>query len=334
MMRKVIFPAFLLLTATACGPPQSILHPEGPAAGNLSVIGWATFILLGVIAFVMWLLIGWAAVRRRGTLQEHEPYDEGGGQRWIFIGGLAIPFVVLCGLFVFAMERMSDFPISDHSVNPEIRIVGHQFWWEVQYLDGPVDEHFTTANEIHIPVGKPVDLLLESADVIHSFWVPSLHGKMQLIPGQPNYLRIEASRPGEFPGQCAEYCGEQHAHMRILVVAQTPEEYALWRQNQLKPAVVPQDADAAYGQQVFDDGPCALCHTVRGTPANGKVAPDLTHLASRKYIGANSFLNDKADLGGWITHAQTLKPGCEMPNLTFFDGRDLRALIDYLEVLK
>jgi cytochrome c oxidase subunit II len=333
-MRKTILPALLLLMTTACGPPQSMFHPRGAAANNISTIGWAVFITLGVIAFVMWVLLAWASIRRRGSLLEHEPYDKGGGQNWVFIGGLAIPFVVLCGLFVFGLERLTDFPVNDGDINPQIRIVGHQFWWEVQYLDGPVDQHFTTANEIHIPVGKPVDLLLESADVIHSFWVPSLHGKMQLIPGQPNYLRIEADQPGEFPGQCAQYCGEQHAHMRILVVAQTPEQYALWRQNELKPAVEPQDAEAKHGQQVFDDGPCALCHTVRGTPAGGKVAPDLTHLAGRKYIGANSFLNDTADLGGWITHAQSMKPGCEMPNLTFFDGRDLRALIAYLQELK
>jgi cytochrome c oxidase subunit 2 len=157
---------------------------------------------------------------------------------------------------------------------------------------------------------------------------------MQLIPGRKNYLRIQASQARDFPGQCTQFCGEQHAHMRLLVVAQAPEEYALWRQNQLKPAAEPQDADAMHGRDVFNNGPCALCHTVRGTPANGKVAPDLTHIASRKFIGANSFPNDKADMGAWITHAQSLKPGCQMPNLTFFDGRDLRALVDYVAELK
>lgn len=333
-MRKAFFATLLLMTATSCGPPQSILHPEGPAAHNLSTIGWAVFTLLGAIAFVMWVLLLWTVLRRRGTLEEHEPYDEGGGQRWIFVGGLLIPLFVLCGLFVFALERTTDFPLMHGKVNPQIQIIGHQFWWEVHYLDGPVSEHFVTANEIHIPVGKPVDLLLESADVIHSFWVPSLHGKMQLIPGRRNYLRIQASQPGEFPGQCTQYCGEQHAHMRLLVVAQTPADYALWRQNQLKPAAEPQDQEAMHGRDVFNDGPCALCHTVRGTLANGKVAPDLTHIASRKYIGANSFINNKGDMAGWVTHAQSMKPGCMMPNLTFFDGRDFRALVDYVEELK
>ena len=198
-MHKSLLAALLLMTLTSCGPPQSILHPGGPAAHNLSTIGWVVFILLGGIGFVMWLLLLWTAVRRRGTLQEHQPYDEGGGQRWIFVGGLLIPLFVLCGIFVFAMERMTDFPLNHADVNPQIQIIGHQFWWEVHYLDGPVNEHFVTANEIHIPVGKPVDLLLESADVIHSFWVPGLHGKMQLIPGRQNYLRIQASEARDIP---------------------------------------------------------------------------------------------------------------------------------------
>ena len=333
-MRKAFVTALLLMTATSCGPPQSILHPGGPAARNLSTIGWVVFILLGAIALIMWLLLLWTVLRRRGSLEEHEPYNQGGGQRWIFVGGLAIPLVVLCGLFVFTLERMADFPLMAGNMHPEIQIIGHQFWWEVHYLDGPVNEHFITANEIHIPAGRPVDLLLESADVIHSFWVPGLHGKMQLIPGRQNYLRIEASHPGEFPGQCTQFCGAQHAHMRLLVVAQTPAEYALWRRNQLNPAAEPQDAEAVHGRDVFNNGPCALCHTVRGTLANGKVAPDLTHIASRKYIGANSFINNKADMGGWIANAQALKPGCQMPALTFFDGQDLRALTDYLTELK
>lgn len=333
-MRKASVAALLLMTATSCGPPQSILHPGGPAARNLSTIGWVVFILLGAIALLMWLLLLWTVLRRRGTLAEHEQYNEGGGQKWIFVGGLAIPLVVLCGLFTFTLERMTDFPLMAGNMHPEILIIGHQFWWEVHYLDGPVNEHFITANEIHIPVGKPVDLLLESADVIHSFWVPGLHGKMQLIPGRQNYLRIEASQPGEFPGQCTQFCGAQHAHMRLLVVAQAPAEYALWRRNQLNPAAEPQEAEAVRGREVFNNGPCALCHTVRGTLANGKVAPDLTHIASRKFIGANSFINNKADMGGWITNAQSLKPGCQMPALTFFDGQDLRALTDYLAELK
>lgn len=331
---KTISTISLLLLEAGCAPPQSILHPGGTAASKLSSMGWAVFIILGAIAFIMWVLLAWAAVRRRGTLQEHEPWDEGGGQRWIVVGGVLIPLFVLCGLFIYTVEGMTDFPVMDGRVRPQIEVIGHQFWWEIRYIGNGPDQTFVTANEIHIPTGKPVDLLLESHDVIHSFWVPGLHGKMQLIPGMRNYLRIEASEPRVFQGQCAQFCGAQHAHMRLLVIAQKPADYELWRQNQLKPAALPQTAEAMHGRDVFNDGPCALCHTVRGTVAQGKVAPDLTHLASRMTIAAASYPNDKADLGGWITHAQTMKPGCEMPNLAFFDGRDLRALIDYLQALK
>lgn len=333
-LRKMLLAISMLLLEAGCGPPQSILHPGGPAASRISSMGWVVFILLGAVAFIMWVLLAWASVRRPGTLAEHEPFDEGGGQRWILVGGILIPLFVLSGLFVYTVEGMTGFPVMHGAVNPQIEIIGHQFWWEIRYIGNGPQQTFTTANEIHIPTGKPVDLLLESQDVIHSLWVPGLHGKMQLIPGMKNYLRIEASQPRVFQGQCAEFCGEQHAHMRLLVVAQTPAEYELWRQGQLKPAAVPESAEAMQGRDVFNHGPCAMCHTVRGTVAQGKVAPDLTHLASRMTIAAGSYPNDKADLGGWITHAQSMKPGCEMPNLAFFDGRDLRALMAYLEGLK
>jgi cytochrome c oxidase subunit 2 len=332
---RSIITASLLLLATACTQPQSTLNPGGPAARNLSQIGWVTYLVFGITAFIMWVLLAWAVMRKRGTLAEHEPWHEGGGQKWVLIGGFAIPFVVLSGMFVFMLDRMSQFPVQDQQqINPEIVIIGHQWWWEVRYVGGPVYEHFTTANEIHIPVGKPIDIELETADVIHSFWVPAMHGKVDMIPGQPNYIRIEASHPGKFPGQCAEYCGEQHAHMRLLVVAQPPAEYEAWRQMQLSPGAIPQTAEALHGQEVFNDAACALCHTVRGTPAEGKVAPDLTHFGSRKMLGADSFVNNEANLEAWVVHAQSLKPGCLMPNLTEFNGTDVRALVAYLQQLK
>ena len=324
-----------LLFATACALPQSTLHPAGRASGILAQLGWIVYILLGAISIIMWILLAWACVRKKGSLDSHEPWHEGGGQPWILIGGFAIPFVVLCSLFVLAMERMSQFPVHDHhEVNPEIQIIGHQWWWEVHYLSGGPSEEFVTANEIHIPTGRPIDIVLETHDVIHSFWVPALHGKVDLIPGQPNYIRVEANQIGEFPGQCGEFCGMQHAHMRLLVVAQSPEGYEAWRQAQLKPAAVPQTQEALHGEDVFNNAACALCHTVRGTVAQGLVAPDLTHLASRKMIAANTYVNDTANLEAWIVHAQSLKPGVEMPNVTAFDGTDTRALVAYLQGLK
>ena len=334
-LRHLLSAIPLLLICSACAPPQSILHPGGPAAGNLAQIGWIVFILFGAVAVVMWILLVWVVVRRRGSLESHEPWNTGGGQRWVLIGGFAIPFVILCSVFVLALDRMSDFPVQDgEHVNPEIRVIGHQWWWQVEYIGSDPDKYVETANEIHIPVGKPVDIVLETRDVIHSFWVPAMHGKVDLIPGQPNYIRIEASHAGSFQGQCGEYCGEEHARMRLLVVAQAPEEYQLWLANQRKPAAFPQDTEAMHGQEIFENAACALCHTVRGTVAMGKVAPDLTHFASREGIAANSYRNNEANLEAWVTHAQSLKPGAQMPDLTAFNGTDLRALVAYLRGLK
>lgn len=336
-MRRVIFGLAGLAAAglVGCGTPQSILHPGGPAGGNLAQIGWIVFILFSIIGLIMWFLLGWAVMRKRGSLAEHAPWNEGGGQPWILIGGFAIPFVILSAVFALAMERMTDFPIHDGShVKADIEVIGHQWWWEVRYISGEPSTQFTTANEIHIPVGRPVDIALQTRDVIHSFWVPALHGKVNLIPEQVNYIRIQADHPGTYQGECAVYCGEQHARMRLLVVADTPDEYEAWRNAQLKPAAEPQTAEAMHGRDVFNGAACALCHTVHGTVAQGQVAPDLTHIASRQYIAANSYKNNEANLEAWATHAQSLKPGAQMPNLTEFTGADLRALVAYLRGLK
>lgn len=330
-----IFAVALLLGCSGCGFPESTLRPGGPAAGNIAQIGWIVYILLGALAAIMWLLLLWASIRRPGSLKTHEPWNEGGGQDWVLIGGFAIPFVVLCGLFVFSVDRTRDFPL--HGATdpaPEINVIGHQWWWEVQYLRGEPSTRFVTANEIHIPVGRPIEIKLETQDVIHSFWVPALHGKMEMIPGQPNFIRIQADHPGNFEGQCSEYCGEEHARMRLLVVAQSDRDYEAWRNQQLQPASEPQGEEAIHGRDVFDYTACALCHTVRGTAARGRVAPDLTHLASRQFIAANSYRNNKANLAAWATHAQSLKPGAAMPDLTEYNGEDLRALTAYLLQLK
>jgi len=324
----------LLLGFVACQTPQSTMAPAGPASGRINPLQWVVLILFCVIAFIMWVLLAWVATRRRGTLDFHEPWDVGGGQSWVLIGGFTIPFIVLFFLFVFGLENMAGFPVHDGMVKPEIRVVGHQWWWEIDYIGGRADQQFITANEIHIPVGRPVDIELATRDVIHSFWVPKLHGKVDLIPGQSNYIRIEADQPGIYHGECAEYCGQQHAHMMLLVVADNPDEYAAWIDQQLKPATQPTTAEALHGRDVFMSGACILCHTIRGTEAHGAVAPDLTHLASRAGIAAESYDNNIANLEAWVTHAQSLKPGSEMPDLTEFTGTDLRALVTYLRELQ
>ncbi|MEO8727256.1 MAG: cytochrome c oxidase subunit II [Acidobacteriaceae bacterium] len=339
MKIRVLLPSVCtLLLLSGCDRKQAFLYSAGPAADKLASVSWFALILFLVVSVIMWVLVAWAASRKRGSFDSHEPVDIGGGQAWIAIGGFGIPLIILTVVFVVGLTGMSAFPMHDQAAEspstPDIRIVGHQWWWEVKYVGGPVDQQFTTANEIHIPVGRPVNLELQSGDVIHSFWVPKLQGKMDLVPGYTNHLRIQADHAGTYRGQCTQYCGAQHAHMAIIVVAQEPDEYEAWRQNQLKPASPPTTAEEAHGQEVFLSAPCSNCHMVRGTLAGGTVAPDLTHIASRQGIAANTYKNDQANLEAWVTHAQSMKPEVAMPNITQFSGVELRALVAYLRQLK
>lgn len=338
-MRRFIFASpLLLLMMIGCEHEQSSLYSNGPAAHRIANMQWGLIVAFMIISIIMWVLIGWAAVKRRGTLAEHAPVDIGGGQGWITIGGMLIPFIVLFVIFVFGLNLLASFPIHEANqqahMKPDILVIGHQWWWEVHYLSDKPDQIVITANEIHIPANRPVTLELETHDVIHSFWVPALHGKVDLIPGHPNFVRIEAAQPGAYAGQCAEYCGAQHAHMRLLVIAQPPEAYQAWLNGQREPAHTPTAAGAVEGEKIFLSGPCAMCHTVRGTLAGGRVAPDLTHVGSRRFIAGNSFPNDKAYLEAWVTHAQSLKPEAQMPDFTRFTGEQMRDLTAYLQQLQ
>ncbi|MGH7657441.1 MAG: cytochrome c oxidase subunit II, partial [Gemmatimonadales bacterium] len=191
----------------------------------------------------------------------------------------------------------------------------------------------TTANEIHVPVGRPVRVRLRTGDVIHSFWVPELAGKLDLIPGQENTMWFQADSAGIYHGQCAEYCGMQHAHMGIEVVAVSMEDFELWRAGQLAPAVEPDDRAAWLGKQVFQSAGCAGCHTVRGTDAQGVLGPDLTHVASRRTLAAGAIPNTRGWLAGWIVSAQSLKPGAHMPDVPL-DSEELQAVLAYVENLR
>ncbi len=331
-------PAALL---AGCGHPFSMMSPGGPAATNLAHVGWWIFLLFSVIALIMWVLIAWISVRRRGTLEEHAPVDAGGGQNWILIGGFLIPFIVLATVFVAGLESMAAFPLGGphqgmgHAMPPaDIRVTGHQWWWQVEYIKGAPPQHMMSANEIHIPVGRPVDIDLDAADVIHSFFVPMLHGKVDLIPGQTNRIRIEADNPGIYRGRCAEYCGAQHAHMEFLVVADPPAEYEAWLARESQNAEMPATDQEMHGQQLFMDRACVLCHTIRGTIAHARVGPDLTHIGSRLSLASNTLTNNTANLEAWVTHAQSLKPEVIMPDVTQFKGKELRDLVAYLQQLR
>lgn len=334
-----------ILALGGCESAQSTFDAHGPAAVRIGHLEWLMTVLFVVITIIMWVLFAFAFYRRRGTLAEHEPIDASGGEAWIAIGGLAIPLAVLTVLFVMGLGLLRDFPIHGmhgagmqgamaRSMKPDILIVGHQWWWEIHYLSDDPSQEVVTANELHLPAGKPINIRLETRDVMHSFWVPALHGKVDLIPGQPNFLRVMASQPGRYFGQCAEYCGEEHARMRILAVVQSRDEYKAWLDAQRKPAAEPTGDQAKAGEKLFLAGPCSNCHEVRGTSAGGTVAPDLTHVGSRQMIASDIYPNNDGYLEAWITHAQSLKPGCLMPNITAYSGPQLQELIAYLRQLQ
>jgi len=215
----------------------------------------------------------------------------------------------------------------------EIRVRGYQWWWEITYLDAHADQVFTTANEIHIPVGRTIRLQLSAADVIHSFWVPNLAGKQDLIPGRENTLTFTALEPGTYRGQCAEFCGVQHAHMALLVIAEPSPNFEQWRRSQLAPANTPTDAQQTTGLKVFTSKPCASCHTIQGTSASATVGPDLTHVAGRRYIAAGVLSTTRGSLAAWIADPQTIKPGNNMPDVPL-TAPELQALSAYLAALK
>ena len=317
---------------------QNMMSPAGPAAARIAAIGWFVLIVFSVATIVMWGLVFWSAARRRGTLAEHLPWDAPQDRRWIIVGGFTIPIIAFATIFIMMLRTMATFPMGDGETNhvpATVHLIGHQWWWEVQYIEGASEhDHVTGANEIHIPVGVPVDIDLETHDVIHSFWVPRLHGKVDLIPKMVNRIRVQADQPGVYRGECAEYCGPQHAHMILYVIAHSRPDYQTWLNRVRQPAVTPADAFAHHGEDVFMENACVLCHSIRGTNAHGTVGPDLTHVASRRGIAANALPNETATLEAWVTHAQSLKPYAQMPNITAFNGEDLRALVAYLQGLK
>jgi cytochrome c oxidase subunit 2 len=245
-------------------------------------------------------------------------------------GAATVGLLALLAADAFTSRALARLPLRD-AVN--IELTGHMWWWEARYLDADRSREFTTANELHIPVGRPVIVTLRSQDVIHSLWIPNLQGKKDMIPGRTATLSLRADRAGIYRGQCAEFCGLQHAMMALLVEAEPYADYEAWAARQRKPAGEPADALALRGRAVFLNGSCAKCHTVAGTAATGRLGPDLSHLASRRTIGAGIFPNNRGHLAGWIANPQSLKPGVNMP-ANPLPPDDLQALLAYLETLK
>jgi cytochrome c oxidase subunit 2 len=250
--------------------------------------------------------------------------------RWIALGGVALTVVVLATLFTYSSGIGR--ALQSHGISPALRVdvTGRQWWWEVRYADSTSGRLIVLANEIHIPTGRPVELVLTTSDVIHSLWVPALAGKVDMIPGRTNRLVVRADRPGVFRGQCAEYCGGQHALMALYVVAQPEAEFRRWLANEAEPARAPGDAWLARGRDAFFADDCARCHTIRGTSATGRSGPDLTHVGGRVSLAAGTLGNHPGTMAGWISGAQDLKPGNGMPSTTTLTGPELRALSAWL----
>jgi cytochrome c oxidase subunit 2 len=248
-------------------------------------------------------------------------------------GGVIFPVVTLSALLMYGLLLSRNLVMAG-SPALRIEVVGEQFWWRVHYLDASGAPNLVSANEIRIPTGLPIEFVLKSKDVIHSFWVPSLAGKLDMIPGRVNSYRFAAERPGVYRGQCAEYCGAQHALMAFYVVAMEKAEFDTWYAQQREPAPEPGIAFLARGKALFLENGCGACHTVRGTPANGTIGPDLSHVGGRVSLAAGTYPNNAGTLAGWISSAQHLKPGNLMPSFGNLTGEQLRATAAYLESLK
>lgn len=248
-------------------------------------------------------------------------------------GGVGLTVVILIGLLVASISTGRAVGSLPASSAVTVAIIGHQWWWEIQYEDAVPSRRVVTANELHIPVNRPIALKVTSRDVIHSFWVPNLQGKRDLIPGYTTAIWLQASRPGRFRGQCAEFCGIQHAHMALEVIAEADEDFQGWLDGMRQPGRAPPDTISRAGRDIFMQARCAGCHTVRGTEAAGQVAPDLTHIGSRSTLGAGTLPNTTEHMARWIRDPQGSKPGNQMPpNPLQADA--IQALVAYLETLR
>lgn len=327
--------AWLALAAfapLACSEAPSMMRPASRPAHTLATLGWWLLAVALLVVLIIGIMLLIPAVRDRASTLTGTPLVSTPPRtRWIVIG-LALTGITLLGAFSYSMVVMSETVSPDERPALTIEIIGHRWWWEARYPRTASSESFTTANELHIPVGVPVRLEVSSADVIHSFWIPRLHGKIDLIPGVRNRFWIRADSAGRYRGQCAEYCGLQHSNMAVYVTADSAAGFRSWLASQARPAAVPAGGEAAQGLERFMQT-CALCHTVRGTDARGVTGPDLTHVASRETLAGGALRNSRGNLAGWVVNAPSIKPGVDMPRIDLEPG-ELHAVIAYLETLR
>lgn len=305
---------------------QSALEPAGPVASELAGLFWG--MTLGATA--IWLAVVGLALY--ATYFAKRPLSER-GKRWLVIGGgVVFPTVVLSGLLVYGLSLLPRLLEKAPEGTLRVGVTAHQWWWRVEYpgADGAVE----LANEIHLPLGEKVEFELESRDVIHSFWIPTLGGKVDMIPGRTTRLVLEPAKAGVYRGVCAEYCGASHALMSLFVVVEPREEFERWLREQARPASAPNGRAALEGRARFVENGCGACHAVRGTAADGRIGPDLTHVGGRRSIGAGVLGAERAAFRRFLVQTPELKPGVHMPSFDMLQPEALSELAAYLDGLK
>ena len=326
----------LALLAAGCDRKQNALAPASHQSQDIATLFWwmTGVSVVGLAVVIGLLLLAWKRSGRRGAAADTHGSKPGERVGWyvVVIGGVAVPILLITALFVVAnlfVIKTTEAPAAN-STKRTILVIGHQWWWEVRYPGTSA----VTANEIHIPVRTPVRLEVRTADVIHSFWVPELNRKIDTLPGTTNAIELYADAVGRYRGQCAEFCGLQHAHMGIWVDAEPPTKFRQWLAGQSRPAAAPKGALASAGRDAFMTGACADCHQIRGTSATSQVGPDLTHVADRQTLAALTIPNTPSYLHDWIRDSQRFKPGNLMPSFGGLPEQELRELVAYLEELK
>jgi cytochrome c oxidase subunit 2 len=322
----------------SCSGPQNVLDPAGPPNRSINHLFWAMLVVAAIIWAAVVVAALWAALsRRRRTREDLEPIvdvpNEEQRRHVGIVTGLVGATVVTLLIFLVYDFTVGRALAERPSRSLTIEVIGHQWWWEVHYIDPDPSKLLVDANELHIPAGEPVQVKLKSQDVIHSFWVPNIIGKRDLIPGYTSSLFLHADKPGVYRAQCAEFCGLEHAKMALPVIVHSRADFAAWLAEARSPAAEPNDSSAKEGKKVFLAGACSSCHALTGVEAYGTIGPNLTHIASRRTIAAGTLPNTRGNLGGWIVDPQSIKPGARMPS-NQLAAKDLRNLIDYLETLK
>jgi len=308
------------------GWPPPVLDPAGPYAASVTTLTWA-LLAMGVLVTAIVVVALYIAIKGPAHLKARL-----GGERAVWIGGIAFPGVVLTGLLIWGLTLTASLSHPITGTEMRVRVTGEMWWFRVQYLDSQGRVVLEDANELHLPAGQPVVLELRSADVIHNFWVPHLSGKKDMVPGRVNLLRVQADRPGQFGGLCAEYCGGPHALMGFVAVAHPPQEYQAWlAKRRAPPRSLENTPQLAEGRKLFMETGCAACHRVGGSEANGLAGPDLTNMGERLTVGAGILPNNRGTLTGWIGDSQSIKPGNRMPSYDRLSASQTEAIAAWLE---